>query len=153
MRIISRIKYLKSSADWIEFNYLLIWEMIMIVRMNKNIMPLITTKIVQKSSTNGKHILKRRKMLKSYFWLKNILSTIILSHNHRWFNFLILFLSHFFPSLSSHLIKNRRWYFFKKLPNFEGPYLKILNISGEAPWHMESRWCEYLFIENRMTKY
>ena len=153
MRIISRITYLKSSAEWLEFNSLLIWEIGMIVRMNNNIMPLITTKIIQKSSINGKPILKPRKMSKSYFWLKYILSTIILSHSRRWFNFIILFLSHFLPSLSSHFVKNWRWYFFKKLPNFEGPYLKILNISGEAPWHMESRWCEYLFIENRMTKY
>ena len=115
MRIISRIKYLKSSADWIEFNSLLIWEIGMIVRMNMNIMPLITTKMVQKSSINGKPILKPRKMSKSYFWLKYILSTIILSHNHRWFNFLILFLSHFFPSLSSHFMKNWEVVFFQKM--------------------------------------
>ena len=135
MRIISRIKYLKSSAVWIEFNSLLILEISMIARMNKNIMPLITTKIVQKSSTNGKHILKRRKMSKSYVWLKYILSTIILLHNHRWFNFIILFLFHFFPSLSSHFIKNWRWYFFKKWLNFEAAYIKILNTYGLATYY------------------
>ena len=47
--------------------------------MKKNMMPVITTKIVEKSSINDKPIfLKPRKMSKSYFWLKYILSTIIL---------------------------------------------------------------------------
>ena len=115
MRIISRINYPKSSADWIELYSLLIWEIGMIVRMKKNIMPVITTKIVQKSSINGKPILKPRKMSKSYFWLKYILSTIILSHSHRWFNFIILFLSQFFPSLSSQFIKKLEVVFFQKM--------------------------------------
>ena len=114
MRIISRIKYLKSSADWIEFNYLLIWEMIMIVRMNKNIMPLITTKIVQKSYINGKPILKSRKMSKSYFWLKYILSTIILSHSHRWINFIILFY-HIFSIIIQSFHKKLEVVFFEKM--------------------------------------
>ena len=64
--------------------------------MKKNMMPVITTNIAQKSSINGKPILKPRKMSKSYFWLKYILSTIILSHSHRWINFIILFY-HIFP--------------------------------------------------------
>ena len=131
MRILSRIKYLKSSADWIEFNSLPIWEISMIVRMKKNMMPVITTKIVQKSSINGKPILKPRKMSKSYFWLKYILSTIILSHSHHWINFIILFyhsFSHHYPVIS---LKIRGGIFGKNYSTLKQfsrkPFIKILN--------------------------